>query len=533
MLNNLPVDALESEAGPVLDAMRAIGDEADLGAYELRAIMLFKQNRAPAFVEKAEEDDAAGWTGCWSEIWPVRRATFSANQRTVFEAILTQTAQKLMAAARFADAWALFVDATALREDAGTEPEVAVLYNEALCIKMLVGGGGGNGREDQGGVDAEAAMGLFRKCLEMDPAMGKAAFSLSHMLMSGQGDPKPGALNEAVEVLAKATCVEGDGADGAAGPGPLAADREAHFNLAVACMRLLTESVAAAGAGKGDDDDGGGGTDAVDVAEADVEAAGKWAGLAKRSFYKVLELPPVDASRKVSGESADWLVHKVLGSIALNENDFEKAIHHLKLACAAESSPLNDHFEVQYNMGFSYLQMDSLEMAFQHFKRAHRIDPDREMARDAIAMLRDSAGGEGGGGAGGGGGGGGDIAAAAAAATAAFEAEEQAKAEATPAAAVAAADAATDLEPLKPEQLSLMKQKSSKRKKSKRISTKKSSVDLSSEEVEQLKLKLKPSRGGPRHGRHRSSQEVIPWGNTSSLAQIWLRNAKSGSKAKK
>ena len=61
-----------------------------------------------------------------------------------------------------------------------------------------------------------------------------------------------------------------------------------------------TESIAAVDKGdvdKGDSD----GTEAR-VAEADAVESGKLADLAKRSFYKVLELEPVDASRRASGE---------------------------------------------------------------------------------------------------------------------------------------------------------------------------------------------------------------------------------------
>jgi hypothetical protein len=368
-------------------------------------------------------------------------------------------------------------------------------------------------------------MNMFRKCLDIDPGMGKAAFSLSLMLMSGHGNPKSGALEEAIKVLETATRAgggDGAAASGAAVKGPLADDREAHFNLAVACVRLLTESIAAVDKGdvdKGDSD----GTEAR-VAEADAVESGKLADLAKRSFYKVLELEPVDASRRASGESADWLVHKVLGSIAINENDFDKATYHLKLACAAEASPLGENYEVQYNIGFAYLQMDSLELAFQHFKRAHGINPDREMARNAMEMLRDSKAGSKAGK--GGAGTANDIAAAATVATAKVQTEQESGEKSAAADAVTADQTQSTLPPpLKPDQLAIMKQ-TKKKKKQKRVSTKKSSVDLSSDEVEQLKLKLKPSRGGPRHGRHRSSQEVIPWGNTASLANIWLRNAK-------
>ena len=95
-----------------------------------------------------------------------------------------------------------------------------------------------------------------------------------------------------------------------------------------------------------------------------------------------------------------------------------------------------------------------LELAFEHFKRAHNIDPDREMARKAMEML-DKSGSKNGPGS--------DIAAAAAAATAAYEEEQKAGAE-------AADEDDSDSQPETPEALVITKPK----KRSKRISTKKS-----------------------------------------------------------
>ena len=455
-------------ASDVIDAMAEIAP-GDLSVYELRAIVHFKLERPEKFVES-----------CWSNIWPSERPNLSESQQNVFDAVLCQAAIKLMTDGNYAAARDLYRDISMLKEDAGTPPIVGVLYNEALCVRTL-GGEGALG----------TAMSLLRKCLEIDPSMGKAAFSLAVLLLSvdRQDENYAKSLREAAEILIKATQTE----DHEGGPGPLASHREAHYNLSLACMRILMLHDAS-------DSE----IDESAKEEGSSDDHEKWTTMAKISLNAVLHLAAERPEQKTDGGSADWLVHKILGSIAINESDFEAAIHHLKLSCSCEGSPLGEDYEVQFNTGFAYLHSDQIELAFEHFQRANTIDPEREQAKRAMEMLRDSGGSTS------------SAHATSATPTAAKDVEQEA-------ASVEVEDSAESPHRQMPEQLTSSGAQEAGPPPATRISTKKRSTNLSTEEVNKLKFNLKPLTS--RHRRARASQEVIPWGNTASLASRWLKNA--------
>ena len=175
----------------------------------------------------------------------------------------------------------------------------------------------------------EDTMNTFREVLAQEPTMDKAILGLSSLLLLEKGDQRNASLKEAEDILAKATQ-----------PGQtLATHTEALFNLSL-CYFNNSET----------------------------------ATEAKTTLLRLLEC-----------DNTHWRAAALCANLELDEENWDSAIQHLEQAASAEEAAFE--FSIHYNLGYAYLQKNSVSGALKHFEIAHSIDPENPQGIQAMDLL--------------------------------------------------------------------------------------------------------------------------------------------------